>query len=403
MDESKLLAALLRSRKAWERTSNVLTIADFSAKGARLYDEITTFYEQDNEATTVDTEILAGRLAASIPNESQRNSLVSLVDDLSKMDVAANSVATYALEVRRRNVGFELAQLLLKGSKKDKVVDKLDQYYQLLESEGLENLHETEARPAVSALTERRDTGHRIKILPGALNRRLNGGALPGHHIVIYARPEIGKSLLAINIAAGAIRRGYRVLWVENEDNIDDLWQRFYSRLALQPEPVLRQHPERYEELLTERGIDNLFIYEAKPGSIYELKAKIEEHKPQILIVNQIRNLNIKSESRTNQLEAAAQAVRNLGKEYKMVTISVTQAGESAENKAYLDMGDVDYSNTGIPSTADLMIGIGADENMKKWGTRMINLPKNKISGKHESFSVTFDNLLSRVESSEGD
>lgn len=399
MDEAKLLAALARSRKAWERTQSVITGSDFSAKGARLFEEITEFYKGDSDASAVDREILAGRLSANVPNESQKESLLSLVEDIYQRDISPASVATYAVEVRRRATGLELAQLLVKGSKRDQVKEKLDQFLVLLEAEGLENLHETETRPSVAVLAERRDVDHRIRVLPGALNKRLNGGVLPGHHIVVYARPEIGKTLFCINLAAGALADGLRVLWVENEDNIDDLWQRFYSRLTRQPEGVLRAHPEKYEELLKKNGVDNLFIYEAKPGSLYELKAKIEEHKPHVMIVNQIRNLSIKSESRVNQLETAAQAVRNLGKQYKMVTVSVTQAGDSAENRAYLDMGDVDFSNTGIPSTADLMIGLGADVDMKKRGLRMINLPKNKVSGIHDAFTVMFDNQLSRIES----
>lgn len=399
MDEGKLLAALARSRKAWERTQSVITVSDFSAKGARLFEEISDFYKGDTDATSVDREILAGRLSADVPNQSQKESLLSLVEDIYQLDISPASVATYAVEVRRRAVGLQLAQLLVKGTKRDKIKETVDQFLSLLEAEGLENLHETEDRPSVAALTDRRDIDHRIRILPGALNNRLNGGVLPGHHIVVYARPEIGKTLFCINLVAGILRDGLRVLWVENEDNIDDLWQRFYSRLTKQPEAILANHPERYEETLKQNGIDNLFIYEAKPGSLYELKSKIEEHKPHVMIVNQIRNLNVKSESRVNQLETAAQAVRNLGKEYKMVTVSVTQAGDSAENRAFLDMGDVDYSNTGIPSTADLMIGLGADAEMKKRGLVMINLPKNKVSGKHDSFTVLFDNQLSRIES----
>lgn len=402
MDEAKLLAALARSRTAWERTRGVITVDDFSAKGARLYNEINEFYRGDADAQSVDEDILVGRLEAAIVNTSQREMVLAIVDDIYEMEVSPASVATYAIEVRRRALGLEIAQLLVKGgTRKEKIKEVITKYAELLEAEGLEGLHETETRPSVMELTQERDVGNRIPLLPGVLNKILNGGALRGHHIVVFARPEIGKSLFCINLASGALRRGFRVLWIENEDNISDLWQRFFSRLSKQPEAVLRQHPERYQQVIEDNGIDNLFIYEATPGSEYEIERKIEEHKPDVLIVNQIRNLNVKSESRTNQLEAAAQMVRNLGKKHEILTVSVTQAGDSAENEAFLGMGDVDYSNTGIPSAADLMIGLGANAAMKKQGLVMVNLPKNKISGRHESFTVLFDGQLSRVESEE--
>ena len=79
--------------------------------------------------------------------------------------------------------------------------------------------------------------------------------------------------------------------------------------------------------------------------------------------------------------------------------MSVTQAGDSAENKAVLSMGDVDFSNTGIPSQADLMIGMGANYEHQKAGEIVISLPKNKISGKHEYFACMVDPQLSKITS----
>ena len=52
-------------------------------------------------------------------------------------------------------------------------------------------------------------------------------------------------------------------------------------------------------------------------------------------------------------------------------------------------MSDVDSSKTGIPASADLMIGIGGDAVMKSNGTLGISLPKNKLSGLHDRFLAT--------------
>ena len=82
-----------------------------------------------------------------------------------------------------------------------------------------------------------------------------------------------------------------------------------------------------------------------------------------------------------------------------VLAISVTQAGDSADNKAVLDMGDVDYSNTGIPAQADVMIGVGVTAELEAENRRMFSLPKNKISGDHSSFPVNVLPHLSRVTS----
>ncbi len=79
-----------------------------------------------------------------------------------------------------------------------------------------------------------------------------------------------------------------------------------------------------------------------------------------------------------------------------MLTLSVTQAGDSASGKLVLETGDVDFSNVGIPAQADVMVGIGFDATFEAEGLRNISLPKNKISGRHENFPVRIVPQLSR-------
>jgi hypothetical protein len=61
-------------------------------------------------------------------------------------------------------------------------------------------------------------------------------------------------------------------------------------------------------------------------------------------------------------------------------------------------MGDVDFSNTGIPGAADCMIGIGATREYIAQGHRMLSFPKNKIGGVsgREPVRVTLDATRSK-------
>jgi hypothetical protein len=54
-------------------------------------------------------------------------------------------------------------------------------------------------------------------------------------------------------------------------------------------------------------------------------------------------------------------------------------------------MNDVEWSNTGIPGAADLMIGIGVDEEYLATNKRMLSIPKNKVNGRHGAFPVWID------------
>ena len=132
------------------------------------------------------------------------------------------------------------------------------------------------------------------------------------------------------------------------------------------------------------------------PGSIKQIAELIEQHSPDVVIVDQLRNLNVRADSRVNQLDAAARGVRDLGKYYNVLMVSVTQAGDSAEGKAVLDMGDVDFSNTGIPAACDVLLAIGKDATLEAEQRRMISLPKNKL-GREEHFVVNITPSLSRL------
>ena len=60
-------------------------------------------------------------------------------------------------------------------------------------------------------------------------------------------------------------------------------------------------------------------------------------------------------------------------------------------------MGDVDSSNTGIPGACDVMIGIGASGEDEASGRRVLSLPKNKRSGRHDFFPVGVNPSIAKL------
>ena len=124
----------------------------------------------------------------------------------------------------------------------------------------------------------------------------------------------------------------------------------------------------------------------------------MHKYKPDVFIVDQIRNLySSKNLTKVESLEYIAQCMRNLAKESSSVGVSVTQAGASAEGCLVLGLNDVDFSNTGIPSTADLMIGIGVTPEYDKSNRRVLSLAKNKITGVHSNIPVSVIPSISRM------
>ena len=119
--------------------------------------------------------------------------------------------------------------------------------------------------------------------------------------------------------------------------------------------------------------------------------------QPDVLIVDQIRNVQTGGDGLTVGLERAGVEMRNIAGEFDLLAVSVTQAGESASNKLVLGLSDIDSSKTGLPATTDVMIGVGVDENYDSRGKRMVSLAKNKVGADHSYFSVDVDPARSRV------
>lgn len=198
--------------------------------------------------------------------------------------------------------------------------------------------------------------------------------------------------MFALNQAAIACSNGYRVLYVANEEPAQDITRRLLSRMAgieieklhdlKAIEAALKHVGEKYY---------NWFLFHKAGATAQDIARQAAKLRPDFIIVDQLKNVAVSDDNRALQLDKLARQVRELGIAYNCVTMSVTQAGESGNNKLVLGMSDVEWSNTGIPGAADLMIGIGVNEEYMNQNKRMISLPKNKINGVHKALPVWID------------
>lgn len=362
-----------------------------------MWQAVAEWYTNDAQASRVDSELLAEQVATRANGPKHAKSARELVRELAAQDVSVANVAEYVRAAGLERLGHELAAKLVSGrADREEILAKLEEYRGLHESGSGAGEVEDEWR----GLIQRRvDPAKKWRVTPKALNDVLGGGVLPGHNITIFARPEAGKTALAITMACGFARRGKRVLYVGNEESVDDLRVRAMCNLLTVSAAELMADPAARENEAIAKGASNLFFRELSPGTIVELERLVRALKPHVLVVDQLRNLRVKSDNFTQQLDKAAQAIRALGKRYGLVTLSVTQAGDSARNKPVLDDGDIDSSNTGIPGAADVLIGMGVNDGLKSVGQRVLSLCKNKVSARHEHFTVYLDEPFSKVRS----
>lgn len=393
----QLLSAAIADREAFSAIAAANETAGFGGQLELVWRELGSWYEKDPQAAAADVDTLAALVAQNGQGPKKQRELAELVREVAATPTSGANVAELVRRIGLERAGHALAARLVSKSAPDDLREALLSYQQLLDAPVAGS--ETPEDDWRGLIQRRVDPAKKWKVSPKALNEALGGGVLPGHNITIFARPEVGKTALGITMACGFARRGRRVLYVCNEESVDDLRVRAMTNLLKKPAAALLDAPAANELEAIEKGASNLFFRELSPGTMPELERLVRDLRPQVLVVDQLRNLRVKTESYTQLLDRAAQFVRALGKRYGLVTISLTQAGDSARNKSVLDDGDIDSSNTGIPGAADVLIGMGCNDGLKQAGQRVLSLCKNKVSARHEHFTVYLDEPFSNVRS----
>ena len=398
MKERNILGAVIHSREAFDEIKHFVGRDDLSEQGWLIWEGVVDYYDADQAAETVAIEVLCGTVTRKVSADKHKDTFKNIIMSMGEFDGSGPNIVSNLLEHKRELVGHRLAAALLSG---DKPIGLLANYQELLEATDLnEDKDEEEDRRGFSVsemVATNFDPSGLIRVSPSSLNARLDGGVRPGHHIVLFARPEMGKTMMVIEMMHGFAQQGLTTLYVGNEDPIADINMRLVNRLSEMTKLEVLNDPETADSKSRECGYESIILHSASPGTPAQITRLIEKYNPQVLIIDQLRNLNTGNDNYVLKLEEAATHSRNWAKKYGMVAISVTQAGDSATNKAALDLGDVDYSNTGIPAQADVMIGLGANQNHKDAGELVISLPKNKVSAIHEAFAVSTEPHLSKI------
>ena len=398
--EAGLLAAARRDRGAFDSINRYCEDSDFSPIGKAVMQAIRQYYKRDSSAYSINKDILLRSIEATLHNPTQLELVEHILDSDGSESIP--NILVDLLDFKLTSTGMAVSEALMKNNR-DKALVLMQQYQQY--AVGLDEGNPNKASTThigldFDELTSSAMLKPEFPIMPKSLNTALNGGVWRQSHIGLVARPEIGKSLISINISAGLLRRNVKCLYFGNEDSSKSMRLRFVSNLSNMTKFEIMENPEQAFALANKRGLGNLIFVESPRGSIGLLNELSTEHRQDFLVIDQLRNLEDGGAGGMTQvLETCGRGARELAKRHNMAVLSVTQAGESGAGKACLEPEDVEYSKTGFHATLDLLIGVGANKSMLANNLRMIKLSKNKISTTLAAFAVEVDPAKSRVRS----
>lgn len=405
-----LLATFVQHRSAWDKVRNKFDDGAFETSNPYLVDILKLtdeFYARDKEAQKVDLPVLLSQIEmrkSSSPKHKEPT--IQLAKEVSTLNVSADNIITLAIEMKRHQLGQKLGLAMVNNTDRERIASWLTEYNELLTATSLSDSADGSDEDEVYTNVQVEDIvattmnkSALIKLAPSVLNEEIGGGILRGHHVVIFARPELGKTACAMTMLFGFAVQGLKVVYFGNEDPMKQVIQRAMSCFTGMTREEIKQHPARAQKLLDKRGWQNLHLIPVNPGTIKQLDDFCALLKPNVFVTDQLRNLTGKSDGLVQQLEESGKGVRQICQKHDCAGISFTQAGISAQGKLILDMGDVADSKTGLAASADLMIGMGMNDGYERMGLRMLSLCKNKINGSHTHFQVKIRPEISRLES----
>ena len=402
MLDGKVIRACLDSRDAFYKVKDHIANEELSLQGQTWWPLIGEWYAHDTRAQKVDMELLVEQGKVKLP-EAHLDTLVGWIEDLPAVD-SPDNVVKHALELKRYIKGNELCQAI-QGRQDAKVDFLLSEYSDLRAATtlGRSEITWTMDDGSMDTLLDRENL---IKVGPSKLNTKLLGGAIPGDSLLVFGRPEAGKTLFTVNMVAGFLKFGHRVLYVGNEEGTYKTRKRIINNLSDCDNDAYAADPEGAIAKAKANGLDNLFICHMQPGSPAEIEDAVKEIRPLIVVVDQIRNLALpKVEKLTDRLGELSTQMRSLAGKHQFLHVAVTQAGDKTERHgqeppAWLTMSDIADNRTSMAAQYDVILGVGCTEELRSMGNRAISICKNKLSDRedaHEGFIVRVDVRKSQV------
>lgn len=210
----------------------------------------------------------------------------------------------------------------------------------------------------------------------------------------VFARPNAGKTSLAINIACNAAARfelaktDDTILYLCNEEKVDSLKIRAYTAFTNHDVKWVNANRAASMAVWEKLGGDRIKMID---GVIHiaQVERYLKHVQPTVTIIDQGAKVSIYNRDITGpeRLQQLYNMLRNKAKDHNTSMITLGQASETAENKKWLKLNMMDNSKVGVPGELDWALGIGFIENEN--GLRYLNIAKKK-RGKFGRSAVAF-------------
>ncbi|MGZ5235823.1 MAG: replicative DNA helicase [Caldimonas sp.] len=434
--EQSVLGGLLLDNGAWDRVGDLLTESDFYRFEHRLIftsmavlvnaskpaDVITVFEQMQSFGKAEECGGLAylNVLAQSVPSAANIRRYAEIVRErsvLRKLVAASDEIATSAFNPQGRPVSqilddaeSKIFRIGEEGSKSRQGFQTMDQLVvQLIDR--VNELHDNGAEEVTGVRTGFYDLD------------RMTAGLQAGDLIVLAARPSMGKTALALNIAEHvAVKEGLPVVVFSMEMGASQLALRMVGSLGRIDQQRLRTGALRDDEWgrLSEavEKLQKVSVFIDESGSLTpsEIRARARRQARQcgqlgLIVVDYLQLMSGSSETseenRATVVGEISRALKSLAKELKCPLIAVSQLNRGVESRTDKRPMMSDLRESGaIEQDADVIMFIYRDDYYNKLegptpskepGVAEIIIAKQR-NGPTDTFKLTFLKPLTKFD-----
>ena len=351
--------------------------------------DVAEIYEVDNPAET----------------RAKKDNIRILLRELAEATPLSISVAEEVLSrVWKKEIGRDIANIGTQIS--HGLIHDLSSIKRLIEKTSEDFTPQIDIKPCtkdVFELLKETEDDTRWTFNVRALRDKIPGVA-GGELMILFARPETGKTAAHVSLCYGPegfAEQGASVHTFVNEEKASRTMLRAMSSFTGVTKEEIYEDPKF---VANEWRIihDNVNMYDAQGVSIEQIDAYCENHKPDVLVVDQLDKVQVFGNfSRTDEkLREIYTQAREIAKRHNTALIAISQASADAEGNTRLNPSEMEGSKTGKFAEADIIIGIGKHDTSgiddEPDYTRHLTVGKNKITGWHGTVICEIQPKLSR-------
>ncbi|MET3132880.1 replicative DNA helicase [Oxalobacteraceae bacterium GrIS 1.11] len=202
------------------------------------------------------------------------------------------------------------------------------------------------------------------------IDRILTGGPNRGALMILGARPSMGKTALAMNIATH-VARDHSVLFLSQEMMIRELLDRVVASVGQVPLGSLIRGDLTDSDWINFTAASvkmnsmRLYLDEQPALTILDVRTKARAIKRKsgldMLVVDYLQLMSGEGDSRNQQIEEISRGLKALAKELNIVVLALSQLSRNAANKARPQLSDLRDSGA-IEQDADIVMFVHRDE-----------------------------------------